>query len=236
MATKALNADTDMPGSTGSEENVGILRNAKLLGIIGIVILVVAVGVYYLITGQASSNQEAQLALARIRPYYDRGEYATAITADSALPVGPVRPKGLRYIVDEWGSTKVGKIATLYLGNSYLATGEAPKAKEPYDIATGSDHELVRAAAHAGLAAVAEASGAYAEAADEYVKAAAEDKLELNAPDYMIGAARNFEQAGKMEEAKDYYRRVATQFGGTQVNSQANVQARLALARLKVDL
>jgi len=237
MAKKPSNVSRlDTQEVDETNERYGILRNVKLLSIIGGVIIAVGIGVFILMQRRAESNRDAQVELSRIRPYYDRGEFVIAITGDSAQPVGTIQPHGLRYIVDEWSSVPAGKIAALYLANSYLATGDVAKAKEPYEIATGADDELIRAAAQAGLAAVAEAGGTYSEAADHYVKAASEDRLELNSPDYLLGAARNYEKAGEVEEAKKYYRTVATRFSGSQLNSQANLQARLALARLKVEL
>ena len=70
------------------------------------------------------------------------------------------------------------------------------------------------------------------DAAQQYAKAASEDRLELNTPQYLIGAARNYERANKPEEAKENYRKVATQFP----QSPANAQARMALARYNVEL
>jgi tetratricopeptide (TPR) repeat protein len=209
-----------------------LLGNTKTLGIIGLVLLAVVGAVAYYLYRGAASNDEAQLALSRIRPYYDRGEYAVAIGGDSSKTFGTAKIIGLRQIVDEWGGTSAGKLAALYLGNCYLALGQPEKAREPYTTATGADAELISSAAHAGLGAVAEAAGKHDQAADEYEKAASADRLELNTAEYLVGAARNYERAKKTDEAIKHYRTVATQYA----SSPANTQARLALARHNVNL
>jgi tetratricopeptide (TPR) repeat protein len=229
----AKQSQVDTPNTQSEVESGGFLRNnVRLLGIIGIILLVVVAGVFYLNYSRARSNERALIELARVRPYYDRGEFAVAISGDSSKTVNGEKIRGLRQLADEYASTPAGKMAALFLGNSYLALGQAAQASEPYEVAAGADDELVTSAAHAGLAAVAEANGKYADAASEFEKAASQDRLELNTPQYLIGAARNYERAGKKNEAVENYRRVATQFP----QSTANAQARLALARHNIEL
>lgn len=215
--------------ATAREEQGGfLLDNLRLLGIIGLVLLVVAGGIFYFfVYKKAQDNEQALLELARVRPFYDNGSYALAISGDSVL-VADGQGRGLEEIVDDWGGTSAGRIAALLLGNSYLATDQPERAEEPYELATNADDPLIRSAAHAGLGAVAEAAGRYEEAAEEYSRAASEDRLDLSTPANLIGAARNYERAGKQQEAIEHYRRVADQFPG----SDANTEARLALARL----
>jgi len=211
----------------------GFLRdNVRTLGIIGIALLVLVGVVFYFMYNRGQNNEEALVELARIRPYYDRGEFILAINGDSSRLYGTEQVRGLQQIVEDYESTPAGRIAALFLGNSYLGIGEAEKAREPFEIATDAGDEIVTSAAHAGLASVAEAANRYEEAAREFVQAASEDRLEVNTPQYLINAARNYELAGKNDEAIEQYRTVATRFA----QSQANVQARLALARHGVDL
>ena len=99
--------------TTETGERWGILRNARLLAIIGVVLLAVAGGVFYFLSSRAEARAEAQLQLARVRPYYDQGEYAAAITGDSVKKIGNTKPLGLRAIVEEYSSTPAGKIAAL---------------------------------------------------------------------------------------------------------------------------
>jgi tetratricopeptide (TPR) repeat protein len=234
MAKQSLTPDTpDTTDRTNREERGGfLLENTRLLGIIGIVLLVVLGGIVWFFANQGKKNDQAQVELARIRPYYDRGEFAVAISGDSSKTMGGEPVYGLRHVVEEWSGTSAGKVAALFLGNAYLATGEVEKAAEPYETATGSDSPLIRSAGHAGVGAVKEEQKKYEEAAKEYETAASEDRSELNTADYLLGAARNYEAAGKQEEAIEIYRRIATQYS----TSAANAQARMALARHNEEL
>ncbi len=233
MANKSTNIEApEMVESNEGEGRGGFLANPRLLGIIGVVLLLI-VGAFWVFNySRAKSNAQAQVELGRIRPYYDRGEYALAINGDPNKKIAGEPVKGLASLVSEWKSTPSGKIAALYLGNSYLATGKASQAREPFEEAAEADAPLVKSAAHAGLAAVAESENKFQEAAEEFAKAASEDRVELNTPEYLVAAARNFEKAGNKDEAVKNYRTVATRFS----DSQANTEARLALARLGVEL
>jgi len=231
MAKRQSDIDTaataETPGNGG-----GILRNRRMLGIIGLALLAAFGLLFYFVIGRGGDNDRALIELARIRPYYERGEFAMAINGDPAKTINGEKVRGLRQIVDQYKGTPAGKIAALLLGNSYLGAGQHAQAKSPFDIAAGAEDPLVTSAAHAGLAAVAEAANRHEEAASEFAKAASEDRLELNTPQYLLNAGRNYERAGKKEDAIEQYKTVATRFP----QSQANAQAQLALARLGVDV
>ena len=231
MAKQQSNIDT--ADTFGNEGGSGFfLNNVRTIGIIGIVLLVVVGGIVWYLISHGRSNDRAQVELARIRPYYDRGEFQVAIAGDSSKKINGEKIRGLRELAEDWKGVPAGKIAALFLGNSYLALGQAEKAGDAYEIAAGSNDDLLTSAAHAGLAAVAEAGHKYEDAAKAYVKAASEDHLALNTPQYLLGAARNYERAGNKDEAIKNYRTVATQYS----QSAANTQARLALARFNVEL
>lgn len=210
----------------------GFLRdNVKTLGFIGLGLLaLLCVGLFFFL-GRGKENDRALLELARIRPYYERGEYMIAISGDSSKIFNGEKVRGLRQIVDDYRGTPAGKVAALLLGNSYLGVGQPAQANAAFEIAAGAGETLVTSAAHAGLASVAEAASRYDEAAKEFAKAASEDRLELNTPQYILNAARNYERAGKKDEAIEHYKTVTTRFP----QSQANAQAHLALARLGVE-
>src|SRR5512133_1518364 len=115
---------TNPPASERQASGGFLLGNIRTLGIIGLVLLALVGVVAYVMINSAKENDRAQLELARIRPYYDRGEFAVAGNGDSSKTYGGEKIHGLLYIVNEWGSTASGKIAALYLGNSYVALGQ----------------------------------------------------------------------------------------------------------------
>jgi tetratricopeptide (TPR) repeat protein len=233
MAKQTTKVDTINAVDDATEYGGGIFRNVRVLGIIGAVLLVIAGGVYYYNYSRVANNERALLELSRVRPYYDRSEFAIAISGDPTKKFSGEPVRGLSAIVADYGSTPAGQIAALFLGNSYMATNQVDKAYEPYTQASEADADMIASAGHAGLAKVAESKSKNDEAAREYVKAASTDPLELNAPRFLLGAARNYELAGNKEEAIKNYRLVATKY--PRAVDESN-QARLALVRNNVEL
>jgi tetratricopeptide (TPR) repeat protein len=234
MAKQSLTPDTPNTTAITDREQGGgfLLDNVRMLGVIGLILLAVLGGIVWYFYSQGKANDQAQIELARIRPYYDKSDFATAINGDTAKTMGGEPVSGLRHIVEERSGTPAGKIAALFLGNAYLATGEVAKAAEPYETAKESEAPLVRAAAYAGIAAVQEEQKKHEEAAKSYETAASEDRSELNTAEYLLGAARNYEKAGNKEEAIDIYRRIASQYP----TSTVNTEVRMALARHNEEL
>ena len=118
MAKQQSNIDT--ADTFGNEGGSGFfLNNVRTIGIIGIVLLVVVGGIVWYLISHGRSNDRAQVELARIRPYYDRGEFQVAIAGDSSKKINGEKIRGLRELAEDWKGVPAGKIAALFLGNSY---------------------------------------------------------------------------------------------------------------------
>lgn len=215
----------------------GVPQNLLVIG--GVIALIVIVGVaWFVLKGEGSSeNDVAAMELGRLTDLLDQGEYAKAIDGDPTILIDGAPMKGLRAIVDAYGGTGAGKAAALQLGEAYLATGKPSEAAEAYQVAAESDENLVRAAALAGLASVAEAEGNFAEAAARYDEAAAlygieDTHAELIRPLYLFAAAKNYESAEEKDAAIERYREIAMRYPSSEQNSVA----RFALARYGIEI
>lgn len=204
----------------------------KILGIVGVVVVLIIGGVLYFNWQGNQDNIQAATELGYARAYYDQADYTRAIDGDPSQVIDGKPVRGLAAIVSDYGSTEAGKAAALSLGNAYLATDRVAEASKAYETASGAEDGLVRAAALAGLAAVAEAEGKHDAAAEQYVKAATLYTSDFTAPLYLLGAALNYEKAGNNDKAIERYREIATRYS----SSEQNTQARLALARLNVEI
>jgi len=104
MAKRQSNVDT--VDTFDADDNGGargfFLNNTKTFGIIGLILLAVVAGVVVFSYSRGKSNDRAQLELARIRPYYDRGEFAVAISGDSSKVINGEKVRGLSAIVGDW--------------------------------------------------------------------------------------------------------------------------------------
>lgn len=215
----------------------GIPRNLLVIG--SIVALLVIGGIAWFVLGNQGSSQNdiAAMELGRLTDMLDQGEYQKAIDGDPTIMIDGSPMKGLKAIVEAYDDTPAGRAAALQLGEAYLATGQNEAAADAFRVAEESEEELVRAAALAGLASVAEAEGNHAEAAARYDEAAslyeAEDlHSELLRPLYLYAAAKNYENAEEKEAAIERYREIAMRYPSSEENSVA----RLALARYGVEI
>lgn len=175
--------------------------NSVLMGLVVVAIVIVAY-----INNVSSNNQKATTELGKILSYYDQGKYDLAINGNLQENV-----RGLQSIVDDYGSTKAGELARFYLANSYFAQGDYDNALKYYLDVSVKD-ELITASALSGAASCYEAKGDHEKAASIFEKAAFKSTKDVNAPENMFHAARNYLAAGKKEKAGDLFKKVKKDF------------------------
>ena len=170
----------------------------------GLVVLAIVIVAYF--NNVSSNNLKATTELGKVLMYYDQGKYDLAINGNLQDNV-----RGLQSIVDDYGSTKAGKLACFYLANSYFAQGDYDKALKYFDDVNVSD-DLVTASAIAGVGACYETKGDHAKAAASYEKAAFRSSKDVNAPENMFHAAQNYLLAGNKEKAAELFKKVKKEY------------------------
>jgi len=181
-------------------------KNTKILSYIAIGLACAAVIGFLWIKNRAESNDKATTMLAKVALYWDKGEYDLAING-----VPQEGTQGLQAIVDEYGSTKTGQLAKLYLANSYYAIKNYDKALEYYDDISVSD-KLISASALAGVAACYEAKGDLSKAASYFEKAASKNMTPMQAPENLQRSAVNYAAVGKKEKAVELLQTLKKEF------------------------
>ena len=178
-------------------------------------VVIVAVAFFY-VKNRNADNDKAATELAKVYSFYDNGQYQIAIDG--------VRERnivGLKAIVDEYGSTRSGTMANLYLGNCYYNLGkfnEALKAFEDFS----PDGELLTVSRYAGIGSCYEALGQYKEAAESFEKAATKYGNNLNAAENLNNAARNYAASGQKEQALDLYKKIKKNYPKTNFSTEAD--------------
>jgi len=191
-------------------KTVGYLNdNKKVLGIIGGVIVVAALIVYFLINKFQNDNLAATASFAKVMEYYDTGSYSIAIDGKSDENI-----KGLKAIVEEYGSSEQGEIAKIYLANAYFYTNKIEEALKYYSDFGGSDPNF-KAAAKAGIAACYEAKNEFEKAADYFYDAANVSKLNVSNATYLLEAGRTYFKLGKSEKAKEILDKLKKEYPNT---------------------
>ncbi len=156
----------------GGEVNF-IQKYGKLIAIAAVAVVAIVAVAYYFTYTSNKNKEEAALALSRIRPYFDREEYARALFGGDSVPtVRGEKVLGLIQIVEEYSSTPSGRIAALLAGEAYLALDNISEARKYFEIAAKANSDEVAKGGYAGLAVCSEKNDNLSDAAKIYEKAA----------------------------------------------------------------
>jgi len=196
-------------------------KNKTSLIAVGLAIVIASSGLIFSNHQTAKQNQEAANLLAKIQPAYEAENYQMAIYGEGDTD-------GLLKIANDYGNTNLGNIAKLYLGKAFFEKGSYDSALTYFESASLSD-DLVAASVLAGQAATLEAQLLHEKAAVLFEKAAKRSPLGTLTPFYLGSAARNFELAGKKEEALQIY----IELDASYKSSKAGKKATEGIARLK---
>jgi tetratricopeptide (TPR) repeat protein len=181
-------------------------HNKKPLTITVLAVGVVIIAAVIFFKNRAEGNEKAMAELGGIYQVFDAGQYQQAI---DGIPERNVR--GLREIVDNYGSTPSGNLARFYLANAYFQLGRFDEAVQAFDDVSASN-ELLATSREAGLGGCYEAKGMYRDAAVHFEKAATRDAKDPGAAENLSNAARNYGLAGDREKAIDLYKRLKKEY------------------------
>lgn len=160
---------------------------------IGLVALILIVGgISYAFSYYESKDAEAATSFAEAVREYHSGNKQPAIIA-------------FNQVIDDYsGSPEAGR-ATCLLGNLYLSDRNYVEAEKNYQLYLKDygDDPFQRATAQAGLAVAAENQGKYADAAELFGKAIAEEQDGPMESDYRLGAIRNYILLNQLDQANE---------------------------------
>jgi outer membrane protein assembly factor BamD (BamD/ComL family) len=180
-----------------------------VIGLVVVVVLIWAAAWYF--DRQADLEIEASEALAQaVLAHQSGGSDQLAIMA-------------LTQVIDNYGTTAMAEQAVYLLGNLNLGTRNYEEAESFYRryLSDFSGSKLNRAAAYAGIAAVQEDQGMYAEAAASFVQAAQEYPGGPLEGDYELGAVRNYLAVGDLALAEQRQAVLEENHAGTDWARQA---------------
>ncbi len=170
-------------------------ENKKRIYTVGIIILAIAVLIFFYISNRKAKNEEAEVKLSAIITVYDQNNYQQALDGDPAQNL-----MGLKEIVDKYGSTESGETAKLYAGNCYFNLNDFDNALKTFEDYSGKN-DIVKASCLSGTGAVYEAKGDLKKAAEFFEKAANVNKNVVINPENLYYAVRAYSQAGDKDGA-----------------------------------
>ncbi len=203
------------------------LRNNRKVvsGVVTGLVIAAIVAVAYM-NNVRSSNNKAATELSQVLDAFNGGAYQVAINGD---PTHNIR--GLKYIVENYGGSETGEEAKVYLADCYYYLGDYADAMKYFKDYDGSD-KFLQASAYAGVAEVYAIQKDYSKAAEYYERAAASDSKNFLAPQYLVGAARNYMMIGHNEKAIALLTRVKKDFPNSEY--AGNIDFLMAKAKLQL--
>lgn len=198
----------------GSERFIEKYQKQILIGIGAIVVIVCGVLAYnHFIVGP--KTEEAQIAIFRGEQYFRAGEDSLALHGDGNGYIG------FEAIIDDYGSTKPGKLAKLYAGISYANMGEYEKALDYLKGYSGSDKVLSHLA-NGAIGDCLDNLGKSEEAVSYYIKAAKGVDNESQSPILYKKAALIYRDLGQYDKVIEIFTTVKNQY---MKNTQAFMEA-----------
>ncbi len=177
-------------------------ENKNRVALYGGAFLVLVAAVFFYIQNKKQNNLKAGEQLANVMNLYDNGSYLEAIEGRAGTNI-----KGLKYIVNEYGSTENGETAKIYMANSYFMLGKLDEAFKYYDDYSG-DINIFKSASLAGRAGYYAYKNDFEKAADLYRQASRVSEADVLNPEYMLKASINYIKAGKQDEAKELLEKI----------------------------
>ncbi len=179
--------------------------NSKLIGIVIGAIVVIAVGYlglnkFYL----EPRSKEAQEQMFRAQNYFEKDSFNLAVNGDGNNP-------GFLDIIDDFGSTKAGKLSYYYAGISYLNMGQFDKAID-YLKKFDTDDALLGPISVGAQGDAQLELGKTDKALDLYTEAYKMNNNELTTPIYMLKAGELLESSSKQDEALKIYETIKLKF------------------------
>lgn len=187
---------------TRSEEF--IQKNQKKIIIIACAIVAVALIIFcYFKFYKAPRETKAAEAIFYAENYFDNGDYQTALDGDGPNP-------GLLAVIDNYGSTKAGKLAKLYAGIASLRLEKYDEAAKFFSDYSGKDL-YTKPLSIMGEADVLAEQKKFDEAAKLYVKAANTNENELTSPSALVKAGLCYLGTDNAK-ALELFKQVKTQY------------------------
>lgn len=198
----------------GSERFIEKYQKQLLIGIGAVVVVVCGfLGYNHFIVKPKA--EEAQIAIYKGQQYFGAGQDSLAVFGDGNGYVG------FESIMDEYSSTKPGKLAKLYAGICYANMGQYDKALDYLKGYSGSD-EIVSHLVDGAIGDCLDNLGKKEEAISYYIKAAKGVDNESQSPILYKKAGLIYRDLGQYDKVIEVFTTVKNQY---MKNTQAFMEA-----------
>ncbi len=202
-----------------------IEENSNRLTMIAMVIIIIVAGYwglkkfYFL-----PLEQDAQKEIFYAQQYFEKDSFNLALNGDG-------QNAGFLEVIENYGSTKAGKLAVYYAGVANLQLGNFNEAVE-YLKGFSTGEELINATAKGALGDAYAELGQNSKAIAQY-KAAAVLNNDLTAPVYLMKLGVMYESTGDYQAAVDAYTKIKEAYTNTAEARQIDKYLTSAQLQLK---
>jgi TolA-binding protein len=193
-------------------------NNARWVVAAAAVMIVAVVAAVVIAQGRVRAEREAGLAMFQAQNLYFSGSFDQAAAQFQAL-------------ADRYGSARSARQARLFEGNSQLQAGNAAAAEQAFRkfLGAGSKDPVSEAAARRGVGGALAGEEKFAEASEEFAKAAELAGNPLAAEDW-LEAGRFAARAGKNDEAARSFEKLLDLYPQNPAAGEARIRLQEAAA------
>lgn len=185
----------------------------KIASAAGAALIIIVLVVLYANSSRKNEIEAATKLYALEFQYMERGTYNELLAQE------------LQNLIDEYGGTSSGGIATFYLANTHYNIGNYQEAEDMYRkfLDDYDRTDFLRSSAISGIAATFEQRKMYKEASEYYLRSAREYPEEFTLSQSLLGAARSLALSGDKELAKEQCRILIEEFPNTSEARDAQI-------------
>ncbi len=187
-----------------SKTELWIENNQKTLWIIFIAVLVIAFGIYGVSRYNKKRNENASAQIFKAQQYFESEQFENALNGDG-------NNVGFLDIIDDYGSTKTGKLAAYYAGISYMKLGNYEEALN-YLKKYNNNDQVLSAMALGAMGDCYMELNDLQNAATYYGKAAAKNANDFTSPMFLMKQGLTYEILNDYAKALNVYQTLKNEY------------------------
>ncbi|MBR2398379.1 MAG: tetratricopeptide repeat protein [Alistipes sp.] len=214
MAKEVVKPQDEMLDNAQVQTENFFEKNSKMVVVAIVVIFVLAAAIFgykKLIVEPRLNDAQEMLYEAQYRFEQQNADFALALNGDDNTP-------GFAQVVEKYGNTPAGNLATVYAAACAMRLGDFDTAESylaKYSDVDGLPGELVNAMAVGLRGEIAVEKGDYAGAAAIFENAAKVSDNNFTAPMYLYKAAMAYEAAGNAEKYRECLQTITDKYSSS---------------------
>ncbi len=189
-------------------------NSSKVLGIVGVVILLLAAILAYLFLYKAPRNDEAKLMMTTAQAQFEKDSFALALDNPGGSS------KGFLDIITDYSGTNAANTATFYAGISYLNLGNYDMAIDYLSDYSPKD-DITPSQKYAALGDAYAEKGDSAKAISNYKKATTTSPNGFTTPLNLLKLGMYLQSTGDMEGAASAFAKIKSDYPKSSVATEA---------------